>query len=251
MWNFSHSTFLNNMFGIKKRHNLLKTGLLRGRTDIHCHLLPGVDDGSPDIAHTLSLLDFMGNELGYSKIWLTPHVMAGLHNTADKLKQQFEAMMIHYSGNIEIHLASEYMMDAEFEIRLKTDPLRLGKDYLLVETSYMSGPNNLNDILINVWNSGFHPLIAHPERYMYMEEDDYWSLKDKGYEFQLNLMSLSGYYGGRPKYIAVQLLEDNFYDFVGTDLHHLERYRQMLSGLNLSGKQLDKLENLLENNSHI
>jgi tyrosine-protein phosphatase YwqE len=193
----------------------------------------------------------MENELGYSELWFTPHVMADLHNTAEKMKQRFDEVIPAYKGNMDIHLSSEYMMDADFAVRLQTDPLLLGKDHLLVETSYMNCPNNMEEILLSVWNSGYHPLIAHPERYMYMDEDDYWSLKDKGYEFQLNLMSLSGYYGGRPKYVAQQLLEEDFYDFVGSDLHHLERYRPMLRHLKLTTKQLDKLEELLENNSRI
>jgi len=238
------------MFGIKIKHNLLKSGILDGKTDIHCHLLPGVDDGSPDIEHSLELLDYM-EELGYTSVWLTPHVMSELHNTAEKLQNRFVELQKRYSGPLKLHLASEYMMDAAFEVRLNTDPLRLGKEHLLVETSYMSGPANLDDILLKVWNKGFRPLVAHPERYMYMDEDDYWSLHERGYEFQLNLMSLSGYYGGRPKFIAEQLLEDDFYDFVGTDLHHIDRYDDFLQNLKLTRQQLDKLEELLTNNANV
>lgn len=232
------------------KHSLVKSGLLKGKTDIHCHLLPGVDDGSPDLAHTLDLLSFMG-ELGYQEIWFTPHVMHGMGNTAAHLQEVFDAFLPSYNGDLTIHLASEYMMDEGFEERLNTDPLPLGKDHLLVETSYMYPPTNLEDILLNVWNHHYKPLIPHPERYMYMEEDDYWYFHDKGYEFQLNLMSLSGYYGGRAKYMAEQLLMDDFYDYVGSDLHHLERYKPMLMSLKLTTKQLDKLARLFENNASI
>ena len=238
------------MFGIKIRHNLLKSGILEGKTDIHCHLLPGVDDGSPDMVHSLELLDYM-QELGYTSVWLTPHVMSDLHNTAAKLQGRFSELKTQYHGPLTLHLASEYMMDAAFEERLNTDALRLGRDHLLVETSYMSAPVDLDDILLKVWNKGYHPLIAHPERYMYMEEDDYWSLRDRGYEFQLNLMSLSGYYGGRPKYVAEQLLDADFYDFVGTDLHHIDRYDDFLRNLKLTRRQLDQLEELLANNANV
>jgi tyrosine-protein phosphatase YwqE len=236
------------LFTIK--HSLVKSGILHGKTDIHSHLLPGVDDGSPDIAHTQNLLAFM-TELGYQELWFTPHVMHGMGNTAERLQQRFNEFLPQYTGNLKIHLSSEYMMDEGFEERLTTDPLPLGKDHLLVETSYMSSPTNLEDILLSVWNRRFKPLIAHPERYMYMEEDDYWYLHDKGYEFQLNLMSLSGYYGGRAKYVAEQLLMQNFYDYVGSDLHHIERYKSMLMRLKLTTKQLDKLEQLLVNNTTI
>ncbi len=236
------------LFTIK--HSLIKSGILQGKTDIHCHLLPGVDDGSPDTAHTLELLSFM-EHLGYKELWFTPHVMHGMGNTAARLQERLNEFLPAYQGDLKIHLSSEYMMDEGFEERLTTDPLPLGKNHLLVETSYMSAPANLEDILLSVWNHHYKPLIPHPERYMYMEEDDYWYLHDKGYEFQLNLMSLSGYYGSRAKYVAEELLMKDFYDYVGSDLHHLERYQSMLMRLKLRTKQLDKLEQLLENNGNI
>ena len=86
---------------------------------------------------------------------------------------------------------------------------------------------------------------------MYMDLDDYQQLKGNGYEFQLNLLSLSGYYGSRPKIVAEDLLQRGMYDFVGSDLHHLYHYQTMLEHLKLTTKQLDALEQLLENNAHI
>lgn len=238
------------MFFFKSRHNLLKSGILQGKTDIHSHILPGVDDGSPDVETSLQLLDFMA-ELGFTTLWLTPHVMYDLHNTAAKLQQHFDELLPAYQGSIQLHLASEYMMDQGFNERLTTDPLRLGKDHLLVETSYMNPPAGLSEILISVWNAGYHPLIAHPERYMYMELEDYQELKSNGYEFQLNLLSLSGYYGSRPKLVAEDLLQRGMYDFFGSDLHHLHRYKHMLEHMKLTTKQLDAVEQLLENNAYV
>lgn len=102
-----------------------------------------------------------------------------------------------------------------------------------------------------IWNAGYQPVIAHPERYLYMEEKDYLLLKEKGYSFQLNLMSLSGYYGPHPKVVSEKLLKQKMYDFVGTDLHHLERYRPMLDQLRLTRRQLEALEGLIANNARI
>ena len=238
------------MFFFTRRHKLLQTGIFQGKTDIHSHILPGVDDGSPDVETSLELLDFL-EEVGYTTVWLTPHVMFDLHNTAAKLRQRYEEFLPVYRGSLELHLASEYMMDQGFNERLTTDPLRLGKDHLLVETSYINPPVNLSDILVSVWNTGFRPLIAHPERYMYMELDDYQELKSNGYELQLNLLSLSGYYGSRPKLVAEDLLQRGMYDFVGSDLHHLHRYRHMLEHMKLTTKQLDAVEQLLYNNAYV
>ena len=235
----------------KFKHRLLKSGILKGKTDIHCHVLPGVDDGSPDLPHSLDLLDYMEHDLGFKAAWLTPHVMQGNTNTAAHLKPIFEELTRRYDGGMRLQLSSEYMMDAGFNERLNTDPLRLGKHHLLVETSYMSGPNDLSDILLSVWHKDMKPLIAHPERYMYMSEDDYRNLKGLGYEFQLNLLSLSGYYGMRPRLVAESLLEEGFYDNVGTDLHHLDRFEDFLYDLKLTRRQLDMLEQLFDNNERL
>ena len=235
----------------KFKHRLVKSSILSGKTDIHCHVLPGVDDGSPDMPHSLDLLDYMEHDLGFTAAWLTPHVMQGNGNTAARLRGPFDQLMAEYEGGMQLHLASEYMMDGGFDERLTTDALLLGKNHLLVETSYMNGPNNLYDILLSVWHRDLKPLIAHPERYMYMSEADYHELKGLGYEFQLNLLSLSGYYGERPAIVAEKLLEEGLYDNVGTDLHHLDRFEDYLYGLKLTRRQIDSIEQLFANNDQL
>ena len=238
------------MLFFNRKHRVCKSGIFNGKTDVHCHLLPGVDDGSPDISHTRRLLQFLG-ELGYSHLWLTPHVMADLENTTESLTKRFGELKEEYHGMMRLDLAAEYMMDARFDEHLHGTPLRLGKEHLLVETSYISGPPDLRDILLDVWHHDFHPLIAHPERYAYMELEDYEDLKAQGYEFQLNLMSLSGYYGKRPKIVAEDLLERGMYDFIGSDLHHLHYYADTMEDFKLSKEQLDALDQLLENNANV
>ena len=236
------------MLGITIRHNLLRSGILQGRTDIHCHILPGVDDGSPDNTHSLELLQFMEHEMVFRRVWLTPHVMQDLPNDAQSLRQAFNTFRPAYQGGMELCLASEYMLDARFTEHLNDDLLPLPGKRLLIETSYMSAPTGFSDLLLAVWHKGFRPVIAHPERYMYMESHDYEALKSRGYEFQLNLLSLSGYYGSRPKAVAEDLLQRGFYDYVGTDLHHLDRYEDYLYRMKLTRRQLDTLEQLFENN---
>lgn len=239
------------MFGfLKRKYKLVGTGLLSGMTDVHSHVLPGVDDGSPDMRTSLELLAYM-ESLGFSRVWLTPHVMEDFRNTNDLLRERFAKLKAEYKGGIELRLASEYMMDSGFENRLHTEVLPLGSGNLLVETSYMYPPDRLHDILLDVWQTGYQPVIAHPERYAYMQEADYWLLKERGYHFQLNLMSLSGYYGPRPKFVGESLLRQGMYEYVGSDLHHLERYQPMLNALRLTRKQLDALEVLIANNAHI
>ena len=237
------------MFGI--RHNLLKSGILRGKADIHCHLLPGVDDGSPDVAHSFEMLAWMEQEVGFRCVWFTPHVMQDMPNNAPSLRQVFNVFCSAYQGSMDLHLSAEYMLDARFSTHLYDDLLPLPGKHLLVETSYMSAPPGFFDLLLEIWYQGYRPVIAHPERYMYMDELDYETLKAKGYDFQLNLLSLSGYYGRRPKDVAEALLQRGYYDFVGTDLHHLDRYEDFLFRMKLTCRQLDTLEQLFEKNSMI
>ena len=239
------------MFGIfKSKYKLVESGILKGMTDIHSHVLPGVDDGSPDIETSLSLLRYM-ESLGLREVWLTPHIMEDYPSLNQKLQQRFEALRAAYSGPLSLSLSSEYMMDAAFTGKLKGELLPLGKNHLLVETSYMSPPVGLQELLMQVWNAGYLPVIAHPERYLYMDEKDYGQLKERGYSFQLNLMSLSGYYGPFPKAVSEKLLKQEMYDFVGTDLHHLARYQPLLDKLKLTRKQLDALGELIANNARI
>ena len=235
----------------KFKHRLLKSGILRGKTDIHCHVLPGVDDGSPDMRHSMKLLDYMEVDLGFRTIWLTPHVMEGNGNVPSRLRKHFNELLTQYEGKMQINLSSEYMMDSHFHKHLEAGPLRLGEEHLLVETSYLNGPNNLLYILLSVWNLNLKPLIAHPERYMYMDEKDYQQLKGLGYEFQLNLLSLSGYYGPHTKEVAEHLLANGMYDNVGTDLHHLKRYKDYLHRMRLTRQQIDCLEELYANNERL
>lgn len=238
-------------FKFNKKHALVASGILRGMTDTHSHILPGVDDGSPTVQSSLGLLRFF-EELGVAQAWLTPHIMADrTQNTPEKLMECFERFKRQYEGPIVLHQAGEYMMDAAFPDKLNTGVLPLGKKHLLVETSYMLPPVGLHDILEQVRHAGYFPLIAHPERYTYMEKKDYIALHEEGYEFQLNLMSLSGYYNPGAKAVSEWLLKKGMYTYVGSDLHHLERYQPMLEEMKLTTEQLDALSMLIANNEYI
>ena len=234
-----------------KKHTLIESGILIGATDVHSHILPTVDDGSPDYVHSLKMLSYL-EQLGYKEIWFTPHTMEDLlQNTDEYLTQRFNEFKQQYKGDLTLHIASEYMMDGVFLPMVenhKVLPLGNQKNHLLVETSYIYGPSNLNEILETVFNSGLEPVIAHPERYMYMEWEDFVALKDKGYHFQINLNSFSGYYGQRPMELAEEFLENGMADYVGTDIHHLGNYAHSLESIKLKAQQLDQVAQLLLNN---
>lgn len=211
------------MWPFRKRISLADSGIFQGFTDWHCHLLPGVDDGVRTMEESLQILSLY-EKLGIKEVWLTPHVMEDMPNTTTFLKARFGELKTVYHGNIALHLASENMLDNLFEERLaKSDLLPLGKNgkHLLVETSYFNPPMGLSNILLRVKSKGYIPILAHPERYNYMDESDYRQLKGLNMKFQLNFFSLIGVYGAQVKKKAEWLMKDGFYDLAGSDTHNL------------------------------
>ncbi len=209
------------MWPFTKRTSLADSGIFRGFTDWHCHLLPGVDDGVQTMEETLRILSLYEN-LGVKEVWLTPHVMEDMPNRTADLKNRFAELNVAYQGNITLHLAAENMLDNLFEERLaKNDLLPLGKDgkHLLVETSYFNPPMGLNNILLRIKAKGYVPILAHPERYVYMDGDDYRRLKEMNVLFQLNLPSIVGGYGTEIKKKAEWLLKNDLYELTGSDIH--------------------------------
>lgn len=218
------------MWPFKKRISLKDSGIFDGFTDWHSHILPGVDDGVRTMEEALGILRLY-EELGVKSVWLTPHIMEDIPNTTAHLRERFAELQTAYKGNVKLHLAAENMLDNLFEERLeKNDLLPLGEngDHLLVETSYFNPPMGLNNILLRIKAKGYYPLLAHPERYIYMGESDYQRLKDMGVKFQLNLFALNGLYGSTVKEKAGWLLKKHLYDLTGSDIHHLAIFRETI-----------------------
>lgn len=226
---------------------------LKDLTDVHCHILPGVDDGSPDYEHSIELLSYL-ESLGYAEVYLTPHTMEDVYNTPSSLKGQFDEFCSKYTGSIKLRLASEYMIDAGFVEKFANgEYLTIGtQKQILVETSYVYPPVNFEGVIADIMKAGLFPVLAHPERYRYMDENFYERLKSKGCKFQLNLNSLSGYYSPNTKKISHKLLSEGFYDYVGTDIHNLSSpYAKYVDAIRLTSKEADELKRLYANNSRI
>ena len=192
-----------------------------GATDCHSHILPGVDDGVADMETSLKILAAY-EKLQIREVWCTPHVMEDVPNKTEDLKVRFAELKAAYQGPVRLNLAAEYMMDGLFLDRLEQDDLLTHGhegNALLVETSYYTPPMDLHGILETVKGKGYYPILAHPERYLYMKMSDYEPLKKMGVRFQLNLASLAGAYGKDALKKAQKLLKDEAYNFIGSDIH--------------------------------
>ncbi len=196
--------------------------------DIHSHILPGLDDGSPDIETSLELVRALSGA-GINRLICTPHIIADIYrNTPEKINTALEILKkacLNNGLHTDISAAAEYMLDDHFMelLRTKQPLLTLRKNYVLTELSYATPPNNLEQISFEININGYQPLMAHPERYFYYHDNynTYYRLKDLGFFLQVNLLSLTGHYGKPIAKAAQFLFKNNLVDFVGSDIHHI------------------------------
>jgi tyrosine-protein phosphatase YwqE len=261
-----------------KKHTIATSGTLAGAADHHSHILPGVDDGVKTMNEALRILATY-ETLGIKELWLTPHIMEDNPNTPQKLKARFDELKAAYTGTVELHLAAEYMIDNHLHQQLQeTNKLRHSSEgrwheqsevtegskapnaegdtpllpigtagkHILVETSYFNPPMRFKETLRQIKSLGYYPLLAHPERYMYMDNDEYRRLREEGVKFQLNLASLAGGYGKAVKKKALWLLENGFYSVAGSDLH-CEDAIEYITKCKLSKQHIELLKQLLQN----
>lgn len=224
--------------------------------DIHSHLLPNIDDGSKSFEESASLIKRL-NSYGIKNFVATPHIMDGVWNNTSSIIQTKLYELTDYLNkqgikDIQIRAAAEYMLDSNFEKLLYSEKLLTIKDqFILVEFSYINPPINLKEILFNIQIAGYQPILVHPERYSFFHTNykEYSKLKEAGCLFQLNLLSLSSYYGSNVNRIAKQLLKDNLIDFAGTDTHH-HRHLNALETIN-NPKLINLIKPVLENNAKL
>ena len=204
-----------------------------------------MDDGIATLEDSLAVLA-LEESVGIKEVWCTPHVMDDLSNTTESLKERFQQLQQAYKGPIKLHLAAEYMLDSEFERRLaQGDLLTIGDSLLLVETSMNVPPYNFGEILQEIMAKGYRPLLAHPERYRYLQMKDYQHLDSIGVHFQLNLPSLLGYYGESAQKKAKDLLRNGWYKRLGSDCHRLHSLQEQFDREVLTSDINEQLRQLL------
>lgn len=224
------------MFNFFRKRTLLPLSDLKNiKQDIHSHILPAIDDGSPDVNTSVELVRGLYN-LGINKMVATPHIIGDLYrNNPETVNNALQKLKLACSqAGLEVGLsaAAEYMLDDYFmELLKKKEPLLTITDkIILTELSYSTPPSNLKEMSFAIITEGYTPIMAHPERYFYYHKnyENFYHLKELGFILQANLLSLTGYYGAAVTKVAKFLFKKNLIDFVGTDMHS-ERHLNALS----------------------
>lgn len=230
------------MFSIFKKKSIVSDIKWLG-VDIHSHLLPGIDDGSSDLEQSVFLIKSL-NELGFSKFICTPHIFQELYpNTAETISRALASTKEALKAadlNVDISAAAEHMVDEMFEI--KSGLTVMSGNYILVEMSYLNETPNMEKVIFDLQIKGYKVILAHPERYNFYHQahEKFHRYKDMGVLFQLNLLSVTGYYGKEVKRAAEYLLEKECYDLAGTDLHHT-KHLDALTRTVKNGSLFDKI----------
>jgi tyrosine-protein phosphatase YwqE len=203
--------------------------------DMHSHLIPGIDDGAPDLDTSITLIKGL-TDLGFKKLITTPHIMQDMYpNKRDDILQRCEKLKKELNDRgimVDLEAAAEYFLDDNLKKLLaeKEPLLTMGDGLVLVEFSMASEPFVFKELLFEMQMQGYKPIIAHPERYIYQEKnkDFFEDLKIAGYLFQLNIMSLAGAYGKTVNELARYFIKHQYYELAGTDIHnphHLDHLR--------------------------
>jgi protein-tyrosine phosphatase len=209
----------------KKDSDVFDYSLLKA--DMHSHLIPGIDDGAPDLATSIEMIKGLMH-LGFKKLITTPHIMQDMYpNKRDDILQRCEKLKSDLKENgidVEIEASAEYFLDDNLKKLLanKEPLLTMGDGLVLVEFSMASEPFDFKELLFEMQMQGYKPIIAHPERYIYHERNKefFEDLKIAGYLFQLNIMSLAGAYGKSVNELARYFIKHQYYDLAGTDIHN-------------------------------
>lgn len=209
-------------------------------TDMHSHVIPGIDDGARTIEDSLDMLRGMV-ALGFTKVITTPHIMSdGYPNTPAIIREGLEKVRTAAQAAalpIQIEAAAEYYLDEQFDRYLEEGLLCFGgeKRYVLFETSYVSKPLALRNALFRMQSQKYTPVMAHPERYQYHWQKDglesIRELREGGVLMQVNTGSFAGRYSKQAAVLARQLVKEELVDFLGTDMHRVQQAQTLEQAL--------------------
>lgn len=216
--------------------------------DMHCHLLPGVDDGSQSEAETITCLRIM-KEAGFHSVILTPHYQVQKYrNIEEDIVERYNTLQLDLkssqAGDIPnlVDISGEYRVDTGFQERIKNNKfLTINNRFLLAEYSLSQQVLGLEQVIFDLQMQNHEIILAHPERYPYFSSvsPTLQYLKDAGVYFQVNVLSLLGFYGPAAKRKGYEMIEQGWVEFLGTDMHNVN-YAQALIDCTYD-KKIEKL----------
>jgi tyrosine-protein phosphatase YwqE len=215
------------LFSRKKRNAIgFDFPVMRLQTDIHSHILPGIDDGAQTIEESLNMVQAFIDQ-GYSKIITSPHIHSTRYqNTKDSIQTAYDQLqnaLIQKNLNLNIEYTAEYHFDQELLALIKkNDIIAFGKEnYVLIEFSFMMPPVGVERVYKMLSDKGYQPVVAHPERYEYWYGNRglFEKLRSIGFLFQSNIHAAAGFYGGISQQIFISLAKNGWIDFLGSDAH--------------------------------
>ncbi|ATC94416.1 tyrosine-protein phosphatase [Pseudoalteromonas tunicata] len=216
--------------------------------DIHCHLIPGIDDGAKDTADAVSLLRMAADD-GITRMVITPHIHFGrFENSKAHIWTELLALkQAAFEANINIDLAAaaEVRIDADMLPMIMANKLPFlgqheGQQFLLLELPHSHIPPGCENLIKWLRSRNITPLIAHPERNRDIQKNPerIKSLQRLGCWFQLTASSLLGHFGESCQALSVQFLEAGLIDVVASDAHNLNRRPPLLSNARAEVAQL-------------
>lgn len=226
-------------------------------TDLHSHLIPGIDDGVATVEDSIAMIKGL-MKFGYRKFITTPHILPGMYNNGpDTILPGLELVRQAIAAEglgVEIDAAAEYYYDEVFEEQVKDSPLMMfGGNHVLFELPNMHEPPMLKNTVFALTIRAIVPVLAHVERYPYLYEnnfDDLEELINMGVELQVNYGTFLGVYGPKLQKAAYQMVDAGLISYLGSDLHgdkHLQyiqgafkdkKFRQMLAKHEFKNKHL-------------
>ncbi len=195
------------------------------RVDLHCHLLPGLDDGPRTPDQAMALLDALA-EAGYSTVAATPHRWAGMWRPSAEQIQEALALLRREGAarrGIDLLVGAENHLDSAFVSDLRRGTIMTigGTSLVLLELPVVDLPPNLDDLLFQLMAEGLVPILAHPERYPDLAKDRLrlGSLRDRGVVLQVSLTSIGGKHGWWVARRAISMVKHGLADILATDAH--------------------------------
>lgn len=195
--------------------------------DFHSHILPGIDDGSRNLEQSISMVN-EAKKVGFTKIISTSHYMENYYECDEKRRKQLIGQLQSRVQGVELYLGNEiYITNNIIEL------LKNGKASAINNTRYVlfefplitTKPMNDKEVIYRLVENGYIPIIAHPERYPFIQENPEYlfELEDMGALFQANYGSIIGMYGLKAKRTLKILLKNNLISFFGSDVHKPEQ----------------------------